>query len=164
MRNGTKGLCQRHAVLLRFRSKVQPLHSHQKDLGSSSQKAVNTFSKTKLQEGRRVWCFPMKLWKFGVFSLLVLQSSSALGGYGLGSAPTLSQVNVSWIGSSMTGSCSRVLCGNKQMWRNTCLRALRVPGSYGGTFTLLVLQNATLQQHFKTVFKMWGEYNQYRSA
>lgn len=37
-------------LLLTFRSKVQPLYSHQKDLGRSSHKAVNTFSKTELKE------------------------------------------------------------------------------------------------------------------
>lgn len=41
--------------------------------------------------------------------------AAALWGYDLGSAPALSQVNVSWISSSTTSSCSSVLCGNKQM-------------------------------------------------
>lgn len=40
--------------LLMFRSKVQPLYSHQKDFGRSPHKAVNTFSTTELKEGRRV--------------------------------------------------------------------------------------------------------------
>lgn len=102
-----------------------------------------------------VWCF------FMTFSYF---SAAALWGYGLGSAPTLSQVNVSWIGSSTTGSCSQVLRGNKQMWLNTCLRASCVPGSYGGTFTLLILQNATPQPALKKVFKMWSEYNWYRGV
>lgn len=89
----------------------------------------------------------VEVWWFFI-TFLYFRAVAVLG-YGLGSAPTLSQVNVSWIGSTTTCSCSRVLCGNKQMWWNTCLRASRVPGSYGGTFTRLILQNATLHPAFK---------------
>lgn len=55
----------------------------------------------------------VEVWWF--FITFLYFSAAALWRYGLGSAPTLSQVNVRWIGSSTTCSCSQVLCGNKQM-------------------------------------------------
>lgn len=58
----------------------------------------------------------LEIWWFCITFLYF--RAATLWGYGLGSAPAPSQVNVSWISSSTTSSCSSVLCGNK-MWWNT---------------------------------------------